>query len=410
MNVAFLVGKFPALSETFILDQITGLIDLGVSVNIFAFSRREDGIVQPEVEQYALMEKTFHVQMPEARMRRVLSALRVLGSLPARRLPLALSGLNALRYGRDAASLHLLHMLHPFMNGKDYDLMHCHFGNIGKYGRRLKQLGVANKLLVTFHGYDVSRLVHHPENRDTYLQVFNAANLLLPVSEYWRQRLIDLGADPACTVVHRMGIDLESFTFHPRALEEGEPVRLFTTGRLVEKKGIEYGLRAVAEVIRRHPGWKIQYEIVGTGPLEERLNTLIDELDLRGYAHLLGPLTRSEIQHKMRTAHLCLLPSVTAEDGDQEGIPVSLMEAMATGLPVLSTCHTGIPELVEDGVTGVLSEERDVEGLADRLEYLIQHPELWSEMGRKGRAFVEENHNNRLLIPELKGIYERVVG
>ena len=410
MKVAFLVGKFPALSETFILDQITGLIDLGVAVDIFSFSKREEGMVQPEVEQYGLMDRTYHIHTPKAHIPRVLNAMRVLFATPKHRLPQALAGLNAFRYGREAATLQLLHLLHPFMNGVEYDVLHCHFGNNGRYGGRLKQLGVAGKLLVTFHGYDISRLLKHPDAKDYYQKVFDCADLLLPVSEYWRQRLIDLGADPARTVVHRMGIDLDNFPFQGRTLRAGEPVRIFTTGRLVEKKGIEYGLRAVAEVLRRHPEWNIQYEIVGAGPLEAPLSALIDELDLRGCAQLVGPQTRDDIQRRMRSAHLCLLPSVTAEDGDQEGIPVSLMEAMATGLPVVSTCHTGIPELVKDGVSGQLAEERDVEGLADRIEHMIQHPELWPAMGQNGRAFVQEHHNNRLLIPELKRIYDEVTG
>lgn len=408
MRAAFLVGKFPALSETFILDQITGLMDLGVGVDIFSFSKREEGIVQPEVEQYGLMDRTYHVHVPEAHIPRMLNALRVLINTPLKRLPQALGGLNVIRFGRDAVSLQLLHMLHPFMRAGEYDVLHCHFGNNGRYGRRLKQLGVAGKLIVTFHGYDISRLLKHPDAQDYYQQVFDAADLLLPVSEYWRQRLIDLGADPTRTLVHRMGIDLDNFPYYQRTLHAGEPVRIFTTGRLVEKKGIEYGLRAVAEVLRRRPEWKIEYEIVGAGPLEAPLNALIDELGLRGCAQLVGPQTRDDIQRRMRLAHLCLLPSVTAEDGDQEGIPVSLMEAMATGLPVISTCHTGIPELVQDGISGLLAEERDVEGLADRIEHMIEHPERWPEMGRSGRAFVEKQHNNRLLIPELKRIYEEV--
>ena len=112
---------------------------------------------------------------------------------------------------------------------------------------------------------------------------------------------------------------------------------------------------------------------------------------MENHIHLAGPLPSAEIKELMNKAHIFLLASVTASDGDQEGIPVSLKEAMATGLPVISTRHSGIPELVQDGISGLLVPERDVDALAEKCEYLIQHPQRCMEMGRAGRKFVEEN-------------------
>ena len=103
------------------------------------------------------------------------------------------------------------------------------------------------------------------------------------------------------------------------------------------------------------------------------------------------------------------LPSITASNGDQEGIPVVLMEAQATGLPIISTYHTGIPEVVIDGKSGFLVHEKDVDALAEKLEYLIKHPEIWPEMGRYGRKHVEEKYDIKKLNQQLVKIYQNLI-
>jgi colanic acid/amylovoran biosynthesis glycosyltransferase len=112
----------------------------------------------------------------------------------------------------------------------------------------------------------------------------------------------------------------------------------------------------------------------------------------------------------MTEAHLFLLSSVTAEDGDQEGTPVSLIEAQACGLPVLSSFHSGIPEIVRDGQSGFLVAERDVVGLAERIVYLVGHPEIWPGMGCEGRRHVETHHDIRRLNGDLDRLYREVIG
>ena len=111
----------------------------------------------------------------------------------------------------------------------------------------------------------------------------------------------------------------------------------------------------------------------------------------------------------LSNSDILLAPSITAHDKDQEGIPVVLMETMAMGLPIISTLHSGIPELVQDGISGYLVPERDVDALAEKLNYLIEHPELWSEMGKAGRAFVEENFNIDKLNDRLVEIFQSLL-
>jgi colanic acid/amylovoran biosynthesis glycosyltransferase len=159
----------------------------------------------------------------------------------------------------------------------------------------------------------------------------------------------------------------------------------------VEKKGFEHAIRGVAKTLRSYPN--IQYEIAGDGPERPKLEQLIIELGVAGNVKLVGWQEREETIRLIGQADIFLAPSITSRTGDQEGIPLTLHEAMASGLPVISTWHTGIPELVRDGESGFLVAEKDAEGIADRLTHLMEDPKIRQEMGQKGRKHVEEFNN-----------------
>jgi colanic acid/amylovoran biosynthesis glycosyltransferase len=182
-----------------------------------------------------------------------------------------------------------------------------------------------------------------------------------------------------------------------------------TVARFVEKKGIEYSLRAVAEVHKRRPGGGVRYDLIGDGPLRSRIEQLIAELQLKDVVTLHGFCEGKRLHDLMNAAHVLMLSSVTASDGDQECTPVSLMDAQAAGMPVLSTRHSGIPEVIRDGQSGFLVPERDVSALAERIGFLVDHPELWPGMGRAGRAHVEANYNCEKLSHQLVDIYRQTI-
>ena len=150
-----------------------------------------------------------------------------------------------------------------------------------------------------------------------------------------------------------------------------------------------FGSRAVGQLIAR--GRDGRYTIIGGGPLRPELEELIRRLGLAERVTLAGPREHDAVHLTLSRAHIAIAPSVTSQEGDHAGIPVSLMEAMATGMPVVSTVHSGIPELVRDGVTGRLVPEGDVDALARALEDLIDHPLTWPAMGRAARRHVVEH-------------------
>jgi colanic acid/amylovoran biosynthesis glycosyltransferase len=401
-----LVTEFPSVSETFILDQITGLIDRGHEVDIFAEREGELPPLHTDVEKYGLLNVTSYEATPRNRLRRLLNSSKLIAPRDRRAFAASLRALNVFEYGARAASLRLLHAASRFAGKKPYDIIHCHFGPNGVKGALLRDIGATRgKLVTSFHGYDLSAYTKE-RGAKVYRTLFRKGDLFLPVSERYKARLVEMGCPREKVETHRMGVNLDEFAFRePRTPADGR-IAVVSVARLVEKKGLEYGVRAISRLIRE--GYKIDYVIVGDGALREYLQSVIDEMDVGGAIRLAGWKSHGEVREMLRDSHVFLAPSVTSAEGDEEGIPVSLMEAMATGLPVVATAHGGIPELVQDGVSGFLVPEGDADALAEKLKRLLDRPYLWTEVAGRARARVEESHDNRKLNDELVETYTRL--
>lgn len=412
MRIAFLVGDFPSLSQTFILNQITGLIDRGHEVDIYADLPSNLGKQHEDVGKYDLLSHThYYPKMPSEMSLRLGQGLKLLGDNYAKDPELAWRSLNIFNHGKSAASLKLFYTAVPFFGKRQtYDIIQAHFGMNGLKGAFLRKIeAIGGKLVTTFHGIDISGSLQKFGDR-IYDPLFNCGDLFLPISKCWQWRLMELGCESDKILVHHMGIDVQKFTFTMRQLPVDKPVQIVTIARLVEKKGIEYGIRAVAKLINQERiSQGITYNIVGDGDLKSHLAQLIQELGMSQHIKLVGWKSQQEIIESLNNAQILLAPSITAKDGDQEGIPVVLMEAMAMGLPVLSTQHSGIPELITDGISGFLVPEKDVEALAEKLNYLINNPELGLQVSLAGRSQVENYYDIHNLNDELVKTYEELL-
>ena len=411
MKIAFIIYAFPVLSETFILNQITGLIDRGHDVTIFCQRPYPDPIHHSDVEKYDLISRTCYYRTPEKRLPenkivRVVKAARLLLShLNRKPLPL-LKALDLFTYGRMASSLGIFYTIVPFLekNIHEYDIAYCHFGPNGDLAAMLKNLGAfKGKIVTTFHGE--AGYIDEKKYKKGFKRLFETGDLFLPMSEEEKQTLISSGCDPRKIMVHRMGVDTSKFVVPPHKSRSNINIKLLSVCRLLEKKGLEYSIKAVAEVVSKYP--EIEYKIAGDGPLKNNLQNLIDGLYISEKVKILGFQLQEQIIELTKDADLFLAPSVRSSDGDQEGIPVVIMEAMARGLPVLSTSHAGIPELVQDGISGFLVPERDPDALAIKLEYLARHQDLWPRMGRAGRDFIERHHDVDRLNDQLVLIFQQ---
>lgn len=404
MNIVIVTNRFPELSETFVLDHIIGLVDLGHDVSICSLAKPvPNSKIHEDVLKYNLLDKTFYLDIPYADKEQSQKCFWII----IRHLNKLSLILKCLR-GRDNRG-HILRdiiRLKPFLK-KKFDIIHCHFGVSAHEMIFLKDIFPETKFITTFHGYDISKIVLQ-QGGAFYQNLFEKGDLFLPVSDYWKRRLIKLGCPEGKIRVHHVGINLDEFAFRQPLDANGRPLVLLSVGRLVEKKGHEWAIRALERLVTQYPS--LVYKIGGDGPLRKKLEDLIYELSLEQNVQFLGPVEKKEVLKLYQETDIFVLPSVTAQSGDMEGIPVVLMEAMAIGIPVVSTFHSGIPELVKNGQNGFLVEERDSKELAKKLEFLIKDRGSWEGMGRNGRETVEKRFNLQSLNKELVKIYEELVG
>jgi len=402
MKIAFIVNQFPSLSETFILNQITGLIDRGHEVSIFASFPGENLKIHSDVKKYQLISKTYYSNIPKNKLYRVLKVFFLFPKYFLKDPKKIIKSLNFLKYKKEALFLKLFYTTIQFLE-KDFDIINCHFGPNGILGAQLKDIGIKGKVITIFHAYDLTNFIKK-NNKNVYDFLFKKGDLFISISDYWIKKIIELGCDPKKLIVHRMGIDVDKFRYKERKHNSGDKIKVLTIGRLVEKKGYKYMIEAISRIVRKNKN--IEYIMAGEGPLLLNLKKIAKELNVEKYINFLGAINQKKAIALYREADIFVLPSVTAKNGDQEGIPVVLMEASAIGMPIISTYHTGIPEVVIDGKSGYLVPEKDVDDLVEKLERLIEHPEMWQGMRGKGRKLIEEKYDINKLNDRLVEIYK----
>ncbi len=411
LSVAFLVNDFPLLSESFVINQVVGLIERGHKIDVYTLHKRQPGVselLHRDVERCRLLDRTHRaITVPENRWLRALKACGLLMANFRRNPKFCWRWSKAVLLGEGTNLLQLLYVAAPLL-GKSHDIVHCQFGTIGLTGLKLHRLGaIRGKLITTFRGHDISQYVRTHGNR--VYDLFKIGSMFITNCRFFERRLLKLGCDPARLAVLPSGIDCTRFTPGNWVGLRDNGLRLVTIGRLVEKKGIEYALRAVAEFAAARSDIDVTYAIVGDGPLWEPLRRLISELRLSDSVTMLSWRNHQQIIDILRDADVFLGPSVTGVDGNQDAPINTLKEAMALELPVIATWHGGIPELVQDGMSGLLVPERDADAIADKLDYLANHRDIWTRMGRAGRAYIDAHYNLHALNDELVNIYRKAL-
>jgi len=391
MRVAFFLKLFPVTSQTFVLNQVIGLLNRGHDVDVFAESCNTSDLLHPDVEKNQVLDHTTYAERPCGRAIRVIKAARALAKASLHGRFRFWSALDGRRFGRQALNLSLAWRAAPFLSRPPYDVVQCHFGPAGIVAQTLRDVDALRGPMITmFHGYDIS-LYLQQHGPGVYKHLFARGDLFTCPSEFVRKRLITAGCPAEKVQTFKLGTDLQRFSFKERTLDSSGAIRLVTIARLTEKKGLEYSIRAVAKLSQRFKN--LEYNIIGDGDLRSELTQLIKALGVGSTVHLLGWKTQEEVQALLDQSHVFVLASVESRNGDIEGLPMVLQEAQAMGLPVVCTRHSGIPEGMLDGKSGFLVPERDVETLADRLADVVSRPEAWPEMGRQGRAFIETEYD-----------------
>lgn len=392
--VTHLLDAFPKASETFILNQLVGLLDAGYDPAVIAARNPTEPVTHELFTEYGLLERTVYADQIDG-YTDIVSALQGVSAVP-KAWPALLSLVTerkrgAIKLGNLAAML-----------DTDYgetSVYHAHFGTTATEWDFVPLVTDA-AFVASFYGKDVSEAM---TNSGAFDKLKDRVDYVTVLSNAMAQELQDAGFNSDTIVKQPLAIDTDTFEFTPPDPAIGyDPVRISSVARLTEKKGIRYALEAIAELSE---SYNIDYVIAGDGPLRNDLKQRIKTLGLEDTVTLLGYVSQARVQQLLQESHLFLQPSVTAANGDKEGTPTVLLEAQATGLPVVSTYHAGIPEIVADGESGLLVPERDVDALVDAIQELLASPNEWQQMGESGREIVEATHSIPAAVERLETLY-----
>ncbi|MBN1466489.1 glycosyltransferase [candidate division KSB1 bacterium] len=411
INIGFVHNAYPVLSQTFIKKEMLGLQALGLPLRIYSLFRPEGGQCQgPDHVTYILPHARagalvlshlyFIVTAPRRYWRTLLFAMK----RRSRRISFIKTVLCLLRREdvskaqRQDLLLHFLlaPVLAKRMKRDSISFINSHFADAAAAFSLLTAKILGLRFGVTTHAYDIFTA---PANLCEKLE---EAQFVLTCTAYNKAALLDkVDLDADKIQVHYHGVDTAKFR------RSGRPVNttaeILSVGRLVPKKGFDFLISACAQL--RDAGVEFICRIIGDGPLFKDLARLIDTACLQEQVELLGSLSPEKIVAYYERADIFALPCVVLADGDRDGIPNVIAEAMAMELPVVSSGISGIPELVVDGVTGYLKEPKDVAGVAAALDLLVRNQRLRNEMGAAGRRRVQAVFNSETCLQNLYHFY-----
>jgi colanic acid/amylovoran biosynthesis glycosyltransferase len=297
-------------------------------------------------------------------------------------------------------------LLASLLERRGADLMHIYFGHTGVH--LLPFIEQWDKpCVVSFHGADVAvkeDIAHYPAK---LRRLFEVVPLVFARSQSLADRLSEFGCPPEKLRINRTGVPLDEFPFVDRQAPTDGHWRVMQACRLIPKKGVATSLRAFAIFKKDHP--KAKFYIAGKGPLQPELEMLAAGLGIFKDVHFVGFLSQPKLMELYASSHLFLHPSEMPPDENQEGVPNSILEAMATGLPVAATQHGGIPEAVEHGRTGWLVPEEDHIALANAMQEIARSPRVLTEMGLRAREAVIKRFAQEAQIDQLEWFYEEAI-
>jgi colanic acid/amylovoran biosynthesis glycosyltransferase len=287
------------------------------------------------------------------------------------------------------------------------DILHAHYAVDAAYFIFLKKY-LKKPLIVSCYGYDVSNFANRYLGiAKHYLQfTWHDADIILAMSNDMRNDLIRLGCPPSKIIIHYYGIDLSRFKYVDRSPNR-QPISILFVGSLAEKKGIDTLLRAFIRIERLRP--EVHLRIVGTGGLRSCLEKQVNAAGLADRVSFAGFVDHKLLWKEFNAAHIFCHPSRTQQDGGKEGIPGTIVEAMSTGLPVVTTDHAGIPEMVIDKEHGFVVSEKDRDAIITPLLTLIDNPELCLRYGQQAAKRANAKADARLQTAKLESIYQDIL-
>jgi colanic acid/amylovoran biosynthesis glycosyltransferase len=392
LHIMYILRSFPTVTEMSTLNEISGMVRRGVEVSIVSLKKPASlSQLHRDVEKYKLQEKVYYLNVSTGIrkwknifLRTVYGQLKLWLNAKADFSQKCRVSLFSIRKKNRRLSLvHLVDLINH-IQAKKPDVIYFHFAvHAGELIilRRIFNIPV----IVFFHGFDFS--MDLPFRELNYPEMFRRGDWFFANSRFSGKKVEALGCPPEKLSVVGLPVDDENYPYKVRTL--GDHPKLLTVARLVEKKGLKYSIEAVARLVAKYPA--LEYTIIGEGPLQADLEKLIHSLGMEKNIILSGSKKKEEVIEYMLASHIFILASVTAENGDTEGLGMVLLESQLSGMPVLATQHNGFTDAVDDGRSGFLVPEKDVDALYEKLNWLLENPASWEAMGKAGREHVLKN-------------------
>lgn len=386
-RIGYLLRMYPRFSQTFIVNEILELQRQGLCLSIASLRKPADGLFHEAVSR--VRSKADY--LPET----VLSDLskvwragwtsftkRPVDYLRATACALGNAGIGWIDLAQAALAMR-------WVKKRKIDHVHVHFGTQEATVALLANVLGGLSYSLTLHAFDIFR-----DNVDRRLlgRKINASKFTITVSEFNRRFILENipGVDPDKVRVNYNGIDLERFN---QTSSGREPALVFAVGRLIEKKGFIHLVRAIEHL--RDQGCSVQCKIAGDGPEQKRLEQAIARADLESLVELTGPLEQGQVRDLMQRATCFVLPCVEAKDGNVDALPTVLLESLASGCPSISTRLSGIPEIIEHDVSGLLVAPEAELPLAAEIRRIIESPDLAARLAVGGRRRAEDRFDVR---------------
>lgn len=396
MKVAYIVSLFPCWSEAFILNEIIEVEKNNIDVTILSLKQPLEKIVHENAKIYA--KKTIY---PSSILKIIKSNLSFFLKNKKAYFGILKTILqNDSRFAikiKEIMTFFITIDFYQKVKLKDVNHIHAHWATYPALSAMIISRLSNIPYTFTAHAHDIYL------DKLMLKEKIESAKRVLTISDYNRRYLVGLygqAAEEKVGVV-RCGIDVTTFNFNGNLERKAQVKTIIAVGRLCDIKGFEYLVKAIHILIDETSNKNLHCVIVGEGENRNKLVKLINRLKLNDFVELPGAFSQEKLQKLLKEGDVFVLPSIVTDNGNKDGIPVVLMEAMATGIPVVTTDVSGLPEIAIDMKTALVVLPRDAKGLAVAIERMLKDKELASQLRKDARKLVEERYNIRTNVSEL---------
>lgn len=406
-HVAFIVKYFPTVSETFIVNQINGLMDAGFKVSLYAYQKVDISIVHESLKKYNLLTSVqYFVKPPVSKLSRLITFFKwTLQHFFKINWRLFFKSLNIFEHGKDAYTLKLFFEAQWFLTPFDFKLIHAHFGMNGNRIAYLKTHGILNKdikLITTFHGYDLVP-VKLEDYKKEYKYLFKEAAAFSVNTPYLEGLLQQVNSYQKPCYILPVGLDT---TYFKRKSKKADNLcfDLVFCGKLIPLKGPDLAIEII-ERLHELGHSHVRLHIIGDGELRNQLEKQVQSSQLENNVFFYGALSQNEIEHRFEQADAFILPGrYDPESGRAETQGLVIQEAQAMELPVIISDVGGMKYGVLANESGFVVDEENINSFVKAVGKLILNPKLKQDMGEKGKRFAKQ-YDNKILVERLQDIY-----